>query len=220
MRKLNLYKTLLLTMVSVLISSGLSAQSLEKYKQSRSFNYKGIDVFIKATPAMAYTEISEFKCPSGDDYSGAGGLRRIIGGIDKALLKQKKGKVDAFNAIIANKPGKIMLIMLTEKQATSLGQLANVQTERKTEKLVFVCNYPTAEFDVVQSVKFVEGGLGETYRGGNKLEIMINGFLDKAARKERKAKIEPFDAIYIDPKHLESGFLGVTMNAKLIRFKR
>ena len=205
-------------LLTLALATTLSFVAIAQENISRSFSYHGKDVFIKAEPNAKYDLVDDFKCPTGEDYRGAGGLRKILGGIDKAIEKERKGKVNAFNAIICAKPGKITLIDL-ERQETTTGQLCTVVAEKKSQKLVFVCNYPTTPFDVVENVKFTEGGIGTTYRGGNSLEIMVNGFLDKASRQEKKGKILAFDAIYIDTKHLQSGFFGLTSNAVLIKFK-
>ena len=190
----------------------------------------GINIFVRCEPVSSYEVIDEMKVTGAFTSTkthgkiiGAGGYNRIKYAIDefKEEVKKaaKKGKDLSFNGVMVNKPKVMTMIRLPEGTLGTgveiQGAEGHVRREQKTDKWVFYASKPIGPYDVVSSIKY-DQGFNETMRGGNEMDLAINGMLDQAQRWVRKGKISDYEAIIVDWRALRSGYV----RGELITFSK
>lgn len=219
-----------LSLSLILLLGFLFPQAQEKQK-AEAYKANNVNYFIKSMPEAKYEVVGEQKVTGvGKTTSytagiqGAAGYNQIQQGMAEFDEKQrklaKKGKDVKYDGILVDKPSLISFIKLdpTAKGAGygNIGATAISTIEKKSEKIVFFMSKPAGEYDVVSQISYNQGGLGETMRGGNKMDIAINGMLDKGNRWVKKGKIaSDFDALLIDYSSIVMG----QVSGQLIKFK-
>jgi hypothetical protein len=209
-----------LLLCCLLLSVGLSGQDTAK---TRVLKVDGVNLFIKCLPVEEYVVLDEVKVTGtlrtakyNSNLRGAAGYEKIQTGIKKFRDKKKSPE---FDGVIVDQPDRIKIIKL---KAGTLGAGPGItsaqgiaQIEEKTEKLVFYASLPLEDYTVISEVEYNQGGLGETMRGKNQLDVAINGLLDKGKRWVKNEKIDSdFDAVIIDWRALQQG----KVKGALIRF--
>jgi hypothetical protein len=218
-------KKLIIILILTAFGKTLFAQDqavAECYKDNRLINY-----FIKSVPQGDYEVIGEMKVSGAGKTTqnaaallGAAGfnhVNEVINEFNKkvVLKKAKKGIKVHYDGVIVDKPKFAVFVKLTEAPSGTVGAKAIAQAEPKTGKLVFYMSRPLASYSVVSEITYNQGGLGETMRGGNQMDVAINGMLDKGKRWVKRGKIESdFDALVIDP----SAILRGQVKGELIKF--
>jgi|GEM_PF-5597317 len=219
-----------LTLSFILLVGFLFPQAQEKQK-AEAYKTNNVNYFIKSVPEAKYEVVGEQKVTGvGKTTSytaglqGAAGYNQIQQGIaefnDKQLKLAKKGKDVKYDGILVDKPKLVQFIKLdiTAKGSGygSIGATAISNIEEKTGKIIFFMSLPSQEYDVISQISYNQGGLGETMRGGNKMDIAINGMLDKGVRWVKKGKIaSDFDALLLDYSTIVRG----QVSGQLIKFK-
>jgi len=213
-------KKLILSMI--LLVGFLFPQAQEKQK-AEVYKSNNVNYFIKCLPEAQYAIVGEQKVTGvgkGTQYiggiQGAGGYNQIQQGIaefnEKQLKLAKKGKDIKYDGILVDKPKLIQFIKLeTSAKGAGYGNIGAVaisNIEEKSGKIIFYMSKPNSDYKVVSSITYNEGGLGETMRGGNKMDLAINGMIDKGKRWVKKGKIDTdFDALLIDYSSIARGQL-------------
>ncbi len=219
-----------LTLSFILIVGFLFPQAQEKQK-AEAYKSNNVNYFIKSVPEAKYEVVGEQKVTGvGKTTSytvgiqGAAGYNQIQQGIaefnEQQLKLAKKGKDVKYDGIIVDKPKLVQFIKLDISAKGSgygsIGATAISNIEEKTEKIVFYMSKPAQDYDVVSQISYNQGGLGETMRGGNQMDVAINGMLDKGIRWVKKGKIaSDFDALLIDYSTIVRG----QVSGELIKFK-
>lgn len=209
---------------------GLAISSIAQREKSEVFKLEGVNLFAKSLPEVDYEVVEEIKASgmlksskTNSEIIGAAGYNKFTYGLeqmnDLKLKAQKKGKTLEYNGAILD-GNKVIFIKLEEgakgTDFSKSGAIAVAQHEKKTDKLIFYASKPLAEYEVVSEISYNQGGLGETMRGGNSMDVAINGMLDKGMRWVKKGKIESdFDALIVDWRALRSG----RVSGELIKFK-
>ena len=203
------------------------AQEIEK---TDVFKLDGINVFVKCEPIADYEVLEEINASGAlkgskthSQVIGAAGFNKLKYAIqemnDMNLKDAKKDRARKFDGVmIADKPNKVLVIKLKDGAEGTIGMQgakALAQREKKTGKLVFYASKPTSNYEVIENITYNQGGLGETMRGGNSMDVAINGMLDKGLRWVKKGKINSdFDGLIIDWRMLRLG----KIRGELIRF--
>lgn len=202
-----------LTLSLILLVGFLFPQAQEKTK-AEAYKANNVNYFIKSVPEADYEVVGEQKVNGvgkGTQYiggiQGAAGYNQIQQGIaefnNKQLKLAKKGKDVKYDGILVQKPNLITFIKLDANAKGAgygnIGATGISTVEKKTGKIIFFMSQPMSAYTVVSEITYNQGGLGETMRGGNKMDVAINGMLDKGKRWVRKEKISSdFDALIID----------------------
>lgn len=211
---------MIITLSCLLIAITLSGQDNSK---TRVLKENGVNLFVKCLPVEEYEVLDVVKVTGvlktakhNSKLRGAAGYNKIKAGIQK--FKDRKGAPE-FDGVIVDSPGIIKIIRLKKETLGSGAGMTSAQglalREKKTKKLVFYASFPLEKYTVVTTLEYNRGGLGETMRGKNQLDVAINGLLDKGMRWVKKGKIDSdFDALIIDWRALQQG----KVKGELIKF--
>ncbi len=221
-------KKLILSLI--LLVGFLFPQAQEK-QMAEAYKTNNVNYFIKSTPEAKYEIVGEQKVTGvGKTTSYTAGIQGVAGfnqvqqGIaefnEQQLKLAKKGKDVKYDGILVDKPKLVQFIKLElgSKGAGygAVGANAISVVEEKSGKIVFFMSKPNLDFDVVSEITYNQGGLGETMRGGNTMDVSINGMIDKGKRWVKKGKIaSDFDALLIDYSSIVRG----QVKGQLIKFK-
>lgn len=209
---------------------GLAMSSFAQQEKAEVFKLEGVNLFAKSLPESEYEEVEEIKASgmlkssrTHAELIGAAGYNKFTYALeqmnDLKLKAQKKGKTLEYDGAILN--GNKVLFIKLESGAPGSGFGNNgatsiAQREKKTQKLIFYASKPMADYKVVSEITYNQGGLGETMRGGNTMDVAINGMLDKGKRWVKRGKIDSdFDALIVDWRMLRMG----KVRGELIKFK-
>ncbi|MFY0608022.1 MAG: hypothetical protein JXR10_14985 [Cyclobacteriaceae bacterium] len=198
--------------------------------KAEAYKANNVNYFIKSVPEAKYEIVGEQKVTGvGKTTSytaglhGAAGYNQVQQGIaefnDKQLKLAKKGKDVKYDGILVDKPKLVQFIKLENGAKGAgygaVGATAISTIEAKSGKIVFFMSKPNQDFTVVTDITYNQGGLGETMRGGNKMDVAINGLIDKGRRWVKKGKISSdFDALLIDYSSIVMG----QVKGQLIKF--
>lgn len=188
----------------LLFVSALQAQD-KKISPANVEKVLNIPVFIYSYPTTEYEEKEEVLAgwsalaSALDEEVGIREKTKEL--VNTAKRKLKKGKVSEFDGILIN-PDDFSGILIKFTNEKSLV----AEVKRVSGVPVYIYSYPVDEYVEVKEMTALFSAL----LGDSPLSDIIKEMINKAKRKEKKGKIEKFDAIIVSP----DDFSGI-----LIKFK-
>lgn len=192
------------TIFLIMLVSLLQAQT-KKISQATVEKVLNIPVFMYSYPTAEYEEKEEVTAIWSaiavglDEEVGIGEKTKEL--INTAKRKLRKGKVSEFDAMIIN-PDDFSGMLIKFSGEKDL----KAEVRRVSGVPVYIYSYPTDDYEEVGEMTALLSAL----LGGSSLSDRVKEMIRKAKRKEKKGKVENFDAIIISP----DDFTGI-----LIKFK-
>lgn len=153
-----------------------------------------VPVFIYAYPSVDFEEVETMSATMsaiadalGEESSVSSKIKEIV---NKAKRKAKRGDVGPFDAIIIN-PDDYSGILIKFTDEISL----HSEVKKISNVPVFLFSYPEQSFEEVDQYSATFSAL----LGGSSLSRRTKEIVTKAKKREKKGKVEPFDAIIISP---------------------
>ena len=192
-----------LTLVLVFLANKSNAQ--RKSSQATVEKIMNVPIFIYSYPTSEFEEKEEVSAvwsaiatAINEDASVSDKAKELI---QTAKNKKKKGEVSEFDALLIN-PDNYSGTLIKFTANKSL----NADVKRVLGVPVYLFSYPNEAFEEVGSITATMSYL----LGSAKLSDQTSELVAKAKKKEKKGKVDKFDAIIISP----DDFTGI-----LIKFK-
>lgn len=155
-----------------------------------------VPVFIYSYPTVEFEEVASLKATmsaladafsdNSENMSVSTKVKEII---NKAKRKVRKGDIDEFDAIIIN-PDDYSGILIKFIDENSLKS----EVRKVSNVPIYMFSYPDNSYEEIDEYSATLSLLG-----GSSLSKRTKEIVKKAKRREKKGKVEPFDAIIISP---------------------
>ena len=174
--------------------------TIHAFSQSRKISQATVErtlnvpIYLYSYPTQEYEEVgilsatwSVMAAALGESIGISERTRELI---YKAKKKKAKGKIPEFNAMIINPDDyTATLIVLSDKSSLT------AEVSRVHGVPVYIYSYPTKEYEEVGTLSATWSALSPD----SSLREIVVELVRIAKRKEKKGKIEQFDAIIISP---------------------
>ena len=154
----------------------------------------GIPVYIYSYPTVEYEEVGDVtavwsivSAVMDEEASVKDKVKELV---QAAKSKKKSGDISDFDAIIIN-PDDYSGIIIKYKDEES----ADAEVRKILNVPVYLMSYPNEEYKEVAEISATMSLL----LGSDKLSEQVAEVVSKAKRKEKKGKVDKFDAIIISP---------------------
>jgi|ADurb_Cas_02_Slu_FD_contig_123_40504_length_1899_multi_5_in_2_out_0_2 hypothetical protein len=183
-------KNQILFLLIMLISISFSVKAQDNKGLARVNKIQGKEVYVICEPERPYEVVDKVNSV----VSQLIGVSPTVGNmintlVDKAVNKEKKGKVQPFDAIVTSDGTNAILIKFKEgsEDKKGIGRVTKMQG-----KEIYVMCEPLLEYETVNKVN---SAFAQIIGVDPTVENMIKTLVDKAVDKERKGSIEKFDAV-------------------------
>lgn len=182
-------KSLLFVFIAFGVS--LSALSQTETKQICRVNkIQGKEVYVLCEPLRDYDVVDKVNSTMSQMLGTSPTIKNMVNTmVEKAVNKEAKGKVGAFDAIITSDGDVAILVKFKEGNIEQKG-LARVQKLQSKEAYI-MCE-PLRDYDTVDKVNST---LDQVLGVSPTINNMVNSMVEKAVNREEKGKIGTFDAV-------------------------
>jgi len=197
-------KMKILICLAFMLSGGVIFTQQDNKQLCRVNKIQGKEIYIMCEPVSDYNVVDKVNSTAAQLLGVSPTLSNMVNTmVDKAVNKEKKGKVKPFDAIITSDGNNAMLIKFKEgnQEQKGIGRITKMQG-----KEVYIMCEPLRDYETVDKVN---SAFAQVLGVTPTIENMVKTIVDKAVNKESKGKVGNFDAVLTNDGN----------NAILIKFK-
>lgn len=182
-------KSLFFALIALTVSFSSMAQTDTK-QLCRVSKIQGKEVYVMCEPLRDYEVVAKVNSTVSQLLGNSPTIQNMVNTmVEKAVNKETKGKVGAFDAIITS-DGDVALLVKFKEGNTEQKGLARVNKIQGKETYI-MCE-PLRDYDTVDKVNST---LDQVLGVDPTIQNMVNSMVEKAVNKEQKGKVGNFDAI-------------------------
>lgn len=173
-----------------LMLSGLTFSQQDDKQLCRVNKIQGKEVYVMCEPVRDYEVIEKVNTAVAQLLGVTPTLSNMVNTmVDKAVNKEKKGKVKPFDAIITSDGNNAILVKFKEgnQDQKGIGRITKMQG-----KEAYIMCEPLRDYETVDKVN---SAFAQVLGVDPTVENMVKTMVDKAVNKESKGKVGKFDAI-------------------------
>lgn len=173
-----------------LMFSGVVFSQQDNKQLGRVNKIQGKEVYVMCEPVRDYDVVGKVNSAVSQLLGVTPTISNMVNTmVDKAVNKERKGKVQPFDAIITSDGDNAILIKFKEGnlEQKGIGRITKIQG-----KEVYIMCEPLRDYEIVDKVN---SAFAQLLGVSPTIENMVKVMVDKAVNRELKGKIGHFDAV-------------------------
>lgn len=174
----------------LLLCSFTCLSQIDTKLQAKVTKIQGKEVYILCEPNRQYEIIDKVNSSVAQMLGVTPTLSNMVNTlVDKAVNKERKGKVQPFDALVSSTGDEAILIKFTDDNSD---QLSKGTVSKMQGKEVYVLCEPLREYELVEKVN---SAFEQLIGIDPSIKNMVDSMVEKAVNKELNQKIGKFDAM-------------------------